>query len=130
MQESRKPVRRALLRVLAGAGVAVAITATGFAATGSAPAEALHELRITDGKVPADEQLIAARKGDRLRLRIVSNTGGELHLHAYRLSVRLAAGQPADLTFDAFATGRFKIEWHPAEGHEGVGLATLEVRPT
>ena len=72
----------------------------------------------------------------RLRWRITSNAAGEVHLHAYRLSARLLPGQPAELVFTAFATGRFRLEWHAAgdnsaapDAHHAPALAVLEVLP-
>ena len=131
MDGSWSPRRRAALRAVAGAVLVMAIPAVAQAA------EVAHDLRIVDGVVAPGQRLIEAHKGDRVRLRIVSNGPGEMHLHAYRLSVRLKPDEPAELAFDAFATGRFQLEWHPAnpqathgEGHEGAPLATLEVRPT
>jgi hypothetical protein len=123
------------MRAIAGAGV----FAAGLAAAGSASAQAaevLRSLHIVDGTLPPDERLIEARKGDRLRLRVTSNRAGELHLHAYRLSLALTPGETAELAFGAFATGRFRLEWHPAKaegapagGHDAAPLATLEVQP-
>jgi hypothetical protein len=139
MRGSWTPGRRTALRAIAGAGAAAGLTVAGLAAIGPAaaqPVEALHTLHIVDGRLPPDERLIEARKGDRLRLRVTSNLAGELHLHAYRLSVALVPGEPAELAFSAFATGRFRFEWHPskaqgapAEDHNAAPLATLEVRP-
>jgi hypothetical protein len=80
--------------------------------------------------------LIKARKGDKLSWRISSNTAGTLHLHAYRLTAPLQAGQSTELAFDAFATGRFRLEWHGEHdkssgnaGHHAPPLAILEVLP-
>ncbi len=94
-------------------------------------------LSIVDGNLPKAQRLIQVRKGDKLRWRISSNTAGELHLHAYRLSAQLQAGQATELTFDAFATGRFRLEWHAAydkrvaaeTNHHAPPLAILEVLP-
>ncbi len=94
-------------------------------------------LAIVDGKLPKVLRLIQVHKGDKLRWRINSNTTGELHLHAYRLSAQLQAGQETELVFDAFATGRFRLEWHAAQdkrtpaatSHHAPPLAILEVLP-
>jgi hypothetical protein len=96
--------------------------------------ENVRGLGIINGTLPADSRLIKVQKGDRLRWRITSNTSGELHLHAYRISVRLKPGQPGELAFNAFATGKFRVEWHPdvqppAGGHAVAPLAVLEVQP-
>jgi len=71
---------------------------------------------IADGVIPKTLRLIQVRKGDRLRWRISSDTAGEFHLHAYRLSATLQAGQTTELAFTAFATGRFRLEWHSGSG--------------
>jgi hypothetical protein len=143
VRRSETPARRATLRVLAQAGIVAGLATVGLALTAPAaaqsatPAEAVHTLHIADGKARPDEQLISARKGDRIHLSVVSDKPGEMHLHAYHLSLKLLPGQAADITFDAFATGRFRLEFHPAvaqgapaEAHEAAPLATLEVRPT
>ncbi len=101
-----------------------------------ASTKAVLTLAITDGILPKEFRLIKANKGDRLRWRISSNTAGEFHLHAYRLSAALQAGQTTELAFTAFATGQFRLEWHgapatsaPAAGHHAPPLAMLEVQP-
>jgi hypothetical protein len=45
-------------------------------------------------------------------------------------------GAPVEISFKAFATGRYRIAWHPAStesgppgAHNAPPLATLEVRP-
>jgi hypothetical protein len=107
------------------------------AASSTGTPTAVHDLQLVDGVLPADQRLITALKGDALRLRVSSNTAGELHLHAYRLSLALQPGQLAELAFTAHATGRFRLEWHgtkapgaarPAD-HHAAPLAVLEVRP-
>ena len=100
------------------------------------PVEKIRELVIVDGALPADGRLVKVLKGDRLRWRITSNTPGEVHLHAYRLHVPVRPGLPVEMAFTAFATGRFRLEWHGAStqpasaaSHQVAPLATLEVRP-
>ena len=100
-----------------------------------AQAAGLRELVLVDGVLPDAQRLIKATKGESLRWRFISNRAGEVHLHAYRLSLVLQPGQPAELAFKAHATGRFRIEWHEAGGtaaaggHHAPPLAVLEVRP-
>jgi hypothetical protein len=93
-------------------------------------------LPIVDGALPADLRRIKIHQGARLRWRISSNTAGELHLHAYRLSAKLQGGQTSEWAFTAHATGRFRLEWHGANdksdaagAHHAPPLAILEVRP-
>jgi hypothetical protein len=125
--------------------LALSIACAGmFALAGGAPtsaraAESIEqpfELTISGGTVPARQRLIKVRKDDMVRWRIASDAAGELHVHGYRLEAKLAAGAATELAFKAFATGRYRVEWHPAGaapapagGHHGAPLATLEVRP-
>ena len=82
---------------------------------------------------PQRARVLQVHKDDAVRLRVTSEAPGEIHLHAYRLDAKVAPGAPAGLNFKARATGRFRIEWHPAGGtkgdHHGPPLAFLEVRP-
>ena len=93
------------------------------------------DLTIARGAAPAQSRVLRVEKGDGVRLRVTSEVAGEIHLHAYRLQVNVMPGTPAELNFTARATGRFRIEWHAADGtakkgdHHGPPLATLEVRP-
>ena len=98
--------------------------------------EKVFDLDISGGQVPVAQRLIRVQKEDQVRWRITSDTAGELHVHGYRLEARVAAGVATDFAFKAFATGRFRLEWHAAKGSAGAGaghhgppLATLEVRP-
>lgn len=79
--------------------------------------------------------MLRVDRGDAVRLRLTSDAPGDAHLHGYRLEARVAPGQAAELTFNARATGRYRIEWHAAgeaaKGgrHHGPPLAVLEVLP-
>jgi hypothetical protein len=92
-------------------------------------------LNIRHGTVAGDERVIKVEKGDALRLRITSDTAGELHLHGYRLAAKVAPGATSELAFKAYATGRYPFEWHGSEPAAKTGAnrapppATLEVRP-
>ncbi len=101
-------------------------------AIGQKAVEKPWTLQIIDGVIATDQQLIKVTQGDLLRWRVSSNQAGELHLHAYRLSLKLQAGEEKSIAFSAFATGRFRLEWHAeknpaADQHQA--LAMLEVRP-
>jgi hypothetical protein len=122
---------RALLCTLAcAAGLGAA-----FVRAADAP-ERVLDLRIIAGVLPAEQRVIRVSKGERVRWRLSSDAPGEVHIHAYHLEVTVPAGQPADLAFKAFATGRYRVEWHPVAGkpavpgaHHAPPLATLEVHP-
>jgi FtsP/CotA-like multicopper oxidase with cupredoxin domain len=99
------------------------------------PAEKPFELAISRGTLPAPQRVVRVDKGDQVRLRLTSDAPGAIHLHGYRLEAKLTPGERAELAFKAYATGRYRIEWHRAGEtgetgrHHGPPLATLEVRP-
>jgi hypothetical protein len=132
---------RRLVRAAARAGHALICALVLGTLASAAPATAadpppLVELNITAGSLPAAQRLLRVTKGDPVRLRISSDAPGELHLHAYSLAAKVAPGAPAQLEFQAYATGRFRLEWHASAdnkaatgAHHAPPLATLEVRP-
>jgi hypothetical protein len=112
----------ALLLVSAGAGM-------------SRAAELTFDIRVENGRVADDKRLIRVKEGDVVRLRWTSDRPLVLHLHGYDIERHIAAGQTAELSFTARATGRFPIHVHAA-GERGAGhadedtpLAVLEVYP-
>lgn len=111
---------------------ALALAAAALPGAG-ASAQPVRELAITGGTLPPADRLIVATKGDALRWRVVSDLPGEVHVHAYRVAATVATGRPAELAFNAHATGRFRVEWHAAGAepgsHHAPPLAVLEVRP-
>ena len=111
------------------------VTAAGNTWAADTPRK-FFELNIVRGEVSASQRVLKVEKGDVLKVRITSDAAGELHLHGYRLAATLAAGQPAELAFTAYATGRYPFEWHAAGNASTAGahrrgppLATLEVQP-
>jgi FtsP/CotA-like multicopper oxidase with cupredoxin domain len=106
-----------------------------MSALAAEPAEKTFSLSIVRGALPAEQRLLRVEKGDAVRLRLTSDAPGEIHLHGYRLEAKLTPGNPAELAFKAYATGRYPFEWHGAGdagktgSHHGPPLATLEVRP-
>ena len=124
----RHRVVACLLVCTAGVG-AVAVRA-------AEPPEQVIDLRIVGGSLPATQRVIRVSKGDSVHWRITSDTPGELHVHAYHLETRVVPGKASELAFKAFATGRYRVEWHPANGQpaapgaqHAAPLATLEVHP-
>jgi FtsP/CotA-like multicopper oxidase with cupredoxin domain len=106
------------------------------AAAGAADSpDRIFDLTIARGALPAEQRVLRVNKGDTVRLRLTSDAPGEIHLHGYRLEAKLVPGVPGELVFKAYATGRYRLEWHPAGepgksgGHHGPPPATLEVRP-
>ncbi len=61
--------------------------------------------------------------GDTVTLRVTSDVADEIHLHGYDIMVDVAAGETADLTFDATIPGVFEAELE----NEGIKLVELEI---
>jgi hypothetical protein len=100
----------------------------------AAASDKTFHLGIVGGQVSAQERVMRVDQGDRVHVRAVSDALGELHLHGYRVAATLKPGAVADMTFKAYATGRYPFEWHaagdgPPRAHHGPPLAAIEVRP-
>ena len=102
-------------------------------------AEKFFDLTLTQGALPAAQRTLRVEQDDTVRLRVRSDAPGELHIHAYRIRLNVSKAAPAEIRFKAFASGRYRLEWHAADpapaalskprGHHGPPLAALEVRP-
>ena len=120
-----------LARLLAGF---VAAIAAANALAADSP-EKTFNMSIVRAALPAEQRVLRVDKGNAVRVRVTSDTPGELHLHGYRLEAKLTPGTRAELAFTAYATGRYPFEWHSVGGaaqtgsHHGPAFATLEVRP-
>lgn len=105
------------------------------AAQAADASEKIFELEILQGAPPAKPRVLRVEKDDSVRIRVRSEVAGEIHLHGYRLEMKLTPGMPRELAFKARATGRYRVEWHPAgeaaskDDHHGPPLAFLEVHP-
>ncbi|HTD91403.1 MAG TPA: hypothetical protein VK663_12120 [Burkholderiales bacterium] len=101
----------------------------------AAPPEKTFNLDILNGTVAAQQRLVRVDKGDAVRLYLTSDMPGELHLHGYRLAVKLKPGAASEVSFQAYATGRYPFEWHGSADagknprHHAPPLAALEVLP-
>lgn len=113
------------------ATVLLAGCAAAFAQAPQSPAPV--DLRITKGEVAPELRRIPVRQGEQVRLRITSDTPGQLQVQAYRMQASLGPGSVVNLSFTAKAAGRFPITWHAAGAAagspEGPPLAMLEVSP-
>jgi heme/copper-type cytochrome/quinol oxidase subunit 2 len=99
-------------------------------------ADKLIELTLSGESVPAVQRTWRVTKGDKIILRISGDTPGQLHLHAYHIDVKVVPGQTAETTFEAHATGRFRLQFHSAAAkpagsaeHHAGPLATIDVMP-
>jgi hypothetical protein len=87
--------------------------------------EKAFDLVVKGGKLVSGEGLMQVHRGERVSLRIQSDSKDELHLHGYDLKAPILPGETAHLQFTADRTGRFGLELHKAHGE----LGTLEVYP-
>ena len=83
---------------------------------------------ITDGKNAAGAQGYPTTEGKTVKFMITSNVAGEFHVHGYDLDKELIPGQTVELVLTADKSGRFDLEYHPAQGEHTV-LGALEVTP-
>lgn len=98
------------------------------------PPQKTFDLAISRGAVPKAQRVLRVDRGDLVRIRLMTDAPGEVHVHGYRLETKVAPGSASELRFTARATGRYRIEWHPAAetakgDHHGPPLARLEVLP-
>lgn len=80
---------------------------------------------VRDGRRASGPELVTARVGETLRLRVRSNRADELHVHGYEVSRELPADHLVVLELPLAMSGRFDIELHAA--HQV--LTVLEVQP-
>jgi len=122
-------------RAAVSALLASALSLCLMTAVGAEPAVKSFELTIPRSAAAVQARVLRVEKDDRVRLRIKSEVAGEIHFHAYRIDAKVTPGIPAELSFNARASGRFRIEWHPTGAaakkghHHAPPFATLEVRP-
>ncbi len=96
-------------------------------------AQLTFDLKIEHGRVAENMRLIRVKQGDVVTLRWTSDQPLVLHLHGYDIEKRVAPGPAIEMTFTAYATGRFSIHVH-AQGaggraHEATPLVNVEVYP-
>jgi hypothetical protein len=94
--------------------------------SGSTAPPAVKTVRVVGGKPQGGLQTLTFRKGDRIRLRVVSDVADEIHVHGYDLKKDVPKGGSVEFSFPARIEGVFEIELENA----GVQIANLEVRPS
>ncbi len=67
---------------------------------------------------------IKVKQHEQIEWQITSNTPGELHLHAYGIEVRVPKNKLVVYKFEAKATGKFQIEWHPQNNNVSTSAAS------
>lgn len=82
-------------------------------------------VRIENGAPVGGIQEIRVRKGDPVRLNVLSDLPDEIHLHGYNITRNSAPGSPARFRFPAEFEGVFEVEAHDA-GHAIVARVVVE----
>jgi plastocyanin len=102
-------------------------SATPAATAQPAPADngKVVELKVQHGRLVFGPELIKLTEGDKITLRVTSDTDDEMHLHGYNLHLNLTAGQTGELSLTANRSGRFEYELH----HAHTALGVIEVYP-
>ena len=90
----------------------------------AAPKATTFEATIASGQPEGGPQVWRAKKGDRVRITVTSDTADELHLHGYDVSKDVTAGGTATLELVADTSGSFELELEDA----GTLIGNLEVR--
>lgn len=91
----------------------------------AAPPPKVFELVVRQGKLVSGPEVLAAREGDAIVLRVTSDRVDEMHLHGYDLEMNLQPNVPGEMKFIANRSGRFEYELHKAHADFGA----LEVQP-
>ena len=97
--------------------------------------ELTFDLKVEHGRVADTMRLIRVNQGDVVRLRWSTDQPFTLHLHGYDIEKHVEAGTTTDITFTAYATGRFPVHVHAQGGrpdghtHEEEPLVNIEVYP-
>jgi hypothetical protein len=118
-------------RVLLLAGAAAFATTTIAAAQ---TVEIVFDLKIENGRVPANMRTIRVNQGDAVKLRWSTDRAVVLHLHGYDIEKKVEPGSVTEMAFTARTTGRFPVEEHkPRAGgghsHGDAPIVRVEVRP-
>jgi FtsP/CotA-like multicopper oxidase with cupredoxin domain len=106
-----------------------ASTSTGASAPASAQAPAqptFTTVRVVNGQPQGGIRTVSVKKGDRVRLRVVSDVADEIHVHGYDLKKDVAKDGSVRFSFPATIEGRFEVELENA----GTQIADLEVTPS
>jgi hypothetical protein len=99
-------------------------TSTSTQATTAPPA--FKTVRVVDGQPEGGIKTLSFQKGDRVRVRVVSDVADEIHIHGYDVAKDVEQGGSVQFSFPASIEGRFEIELENA----GTQIANLEVRPS
>lgn len=106
--------------------------AAGLLAPAAPAGELRHfEIAVRGGSVPEGQRVLRVSQGDHVEMVWTADGPAHLHLHGYDIEFEVVPGIPAEVDFDAHATGRFPVEIHDRGGdrHGHGALLYVEVYP-
>lgn len=77
----------------------------------SADADVRFELRVENREV-VGEQLIRVTQGQVVEMVWTTDEETQVHIHGYEIHIPVSPGVPAEVTFEAHATGRYPVTSH------------------
>lgn len=80
-------------------------------------------IEVSDGQVVGGPQAMPVASGDDVRIEVLTDEAGELHLHGIDEELELEAGAPGVLEFTAKDQGSFELELHDS----GLVLGNVQV---
>lgn len=89
------------------------------------PQPKIFALSIKNKKLISGSETISVTQGDKVVIKITSDTPEEYHLHGYDISLDLEKDTPAQLSFVASVSGRFAYELEKSK----TDLGAVEVQP-
>lgn len=96
-----------------------------------ADGKAAIEIRIKSRKVVGDN-VIRLTHGQEVKIIWTTDEAAELHIHGYDIRFEVSPDAPAEISFQAHATGRFAVTSHgfgDDHGHGHETLVYIEVYP-
>ena len=92
----------------------------------SEPQDMTFDVTIAGGTWDVTGDVIKVNQGDHVTINVESDVKGGIHIHGYDLFNEVAPDAPLTFDFDASATGKFEIMFHPfslarnlSKGHGG-----------
>lgn len=82
------------------------------------------DVQIEHRKVVGDP-VIRLTEEQEIRIVWTTDEAAELHIHGYDIRIDISPDAPAEISFTAYATGRFAVTSHGFGGDHGHGHETL-----
>jgi len=101
------------------------MTSDSTTSTAAAPSERLIEVNVVSGRAEGGVRRDSVKLGERVRLRVTSDTADEVHVHGYDHEFDIGPDAPGEVVFEASIPGVFEVELHNSHRE----ILKLEVSP-